>query len=249
MATAIARPEFANRAKAIVKNITSITCMTIRVGDDGDTLGLTSDIIAAVSPESRKSRDGGAGFIRSKVGADMKISFEEALRAVKLRYPSWENGHIDISFGEKYEEHDGGSGGTAFGVLLLSCLEGFDIDPKCAVTGDITVDWKVRTVAGVASKLHGAILDKCLYAVVPAANEDVINDLPLLYGDNSLFDIQVLSIGTLQQAVAAVRVDRSPQLTEALKLFASLQPALTNVSRAPGGAASSASESQAFSPR
>jgi hypothetical protein len=148
------------------------------------------------------------------------------VRAVSLRYPLWEPGHIDISFGEKFVSHGGPSAGTAFGLLMLSTLEGFSIDPKCAVTGDITVDWKVRKVGGVTAKLRGATLDKCLYAAIPEDNEAAFADMPCIYGRSSLWNIQVLSIAKLQDAVAIARTDRSIELSEAIKLFADLQTQL-----------------------
>jgi len=223
----IERPEFQNAPKPLVKSITSITSMMVSIADDGEAHGLTSDIIAIVPPESRRLNKSGIGFARTDGDDEMKTALDEAVRAVTLRYPIWAPGHIDISFGEKFVSHGGPSAGTAFGVLMLSVLEGFSIDPKCAVTGDITVDWKVRKVGGVSAKLHGATLDKCLYATIPQDNEVAFADMGCLYGHSALWGIQVFSIDTLQDAVAIVRKDRAPDLTQAINLFVDLQPQLT----------------------
>jgi hypothetical protein len=221
----IARPEFAGKPKPVVKPLTSAMAMMVRVAADGSAVGLASDVIAAVPDAGKEGRrrDGGARMV-GRVGQDMRTSFEEAVRAVRIRYPKWEGGEIEFSFGEKYTEHDGGSAGTAFALLLLSALEGVDLDPRCAVTGDITVDWKVRKVGAVASKVRGAALDKCEYAVVPAENEAALADMPLLLGEFTLWDVQTLGAGTLQEAMAVVRRDRSPRLAEALRVFGGLQP-------------------------
>lgn len=224
--SAIERPAFQNTPKSLVKDITSVTSMMVTISDDGDEMGLTSDIIAVVNPASRRGKKAGVGFVRPDGDKDMKTSFEEAVRAITLRYPLWAPGHIDISFGEKSVIHGGPSAGTAFGLLMLSSLEGFDLDPKCAVTGDITVDWKVRKVGGVTAKIRGATLDKCHYAAIPEDNALVFSDMALLFGKSSLWDIQVFSIATLQDAVAIARKDRTPQLTEAIKEFAELQEKL-----------------------
>ena len=154
----IERPEFQKRPHPITKAVTSATAMMVRIANDGSMLGMTSDIIASVPAESRSSAVSVANLVtkQAQVGSEMKLSFDEAVRAVKMRYPRWEPGRIEFSFGEKYTPHDGGSAGTCFAVMLLSELEGFDIDKKCAVTGDITVDWKVRKIGGVAAKLRGA---------------------------------------------------------------------------------------------
>lgn len=220
---AIERPDYRNKAKALVKSLTSVTAMMVQMAEDGQATGITGDIIATVSPESRSSGKSGAGFVRSDGDQTMKTVFQESMRAVILRYPKWEPGHIDISFGEKFVKHGGPSAGTAFAMLTLSCLEGFDIDPRCAVTGDITVDWRVREVGGVTAKIRGATLDKCLYALIPEGNEAAFVDMPLLYGRSALWGIQVFSIATLQQAIAIARTDRTAPLAEAIKLFAGLQ--------------------------
>ena len=146
-------------------------------------------------------------------------------------YPKWTGGNVDISFSEKYSPHDGGSAGTAFAVLFLSSLEGFDIDPKFAFTGDITVDWKVRQVGAVAAKLHGAIVDHCSYAAIPEENETSFADSGIFYGHSAYWSMQVFSIATLQQAVGLVRTDRAAGITEAMRLFAALQPDLLKSER------------------
>jgi hypothetical protein len=222
----IERPEFQNIPKRLVKSVTSVTSMMVTIARDGQESGFTSDIIATIPAKSRAGNTAGAGFLRDDADITMRVAFEEAARAVQLRYPLWEPGHIDFSFGDKFVAHGGPSAGTAFGLLMLSCLEGWDIDPRCAVTGDITVDWKVRKVGGVTAKLRGATLDKCLYAAIPEGNEAAFADMALLYSKSALWDIQVFSIATLQQAIALARTDRSPQLLEAMKLFDDLRPQL-----------------------
>lgn len=227
----IERPQYRNRAKQIEKDLTSITSMMVRINDDGSAMGFATDIIATASGDTRRVHDGSTRIL-GKVGDEMKISEEEALRAVKMRYPVWIGGDITFSFGEKYTPHDGGSAGTAFGVMLLSTLEGIELDPKCAITGDITVDWKVRKVGAVAAKLRGATVDGCLYAAIPEENATAVSDMYLLWGDSALWDIQTLTIGTMQDAVAVVRKDRAPALAEALRLFAGLQPHFKKSGRA-----------------
>jgi hypothetical protein len=223
----IERAEFTVKAKPIAKSITSATAMMVVDGPDGE-LGMTQDVIATVAAGSRLGNAFSAGFVKkqAEVGKEMMTSFEEAVRAVGMRYPTVQPGKIEFSFGDKYTPHEGGSAGTCFAVMLLSELEGFDIDPKVAVTGDITVDWKVRKIGAVAAKVRGAIADKCLATGVPAENRENLADMVLFYGDGVLRDIQVFSLATLQDATALMRKDRSPQLTEAMKEFAELSPKL-----------------------
>jgi hypothetical protein len=231
-ATQIERPTFRDRPKLLEKSLASITAMTVVGAGAADLSGQTADILAAVSAQSRQGSKAGAGFVRAEGDGTMRISFEEAVRAVTMRYPVWEPGHIDVSFGEKFGGKAGPSAGTAFALLMLSCLEGFDIDPRCAVTGDVTVDWKVRGVGGIGPKLRGAALDKCLYAAIPAADEAAFLDMGVYHGHHAWWDLQVFSIATLQEAQAVVRKDRTEKLAEAIRLFAELQPKLAQTERA-----------------
>jgi hypothetical protein len=205
--------------------------MMVRVGEDGQATGATSDIIATVPGQSRGGSTAGVGFVRNDGDQMMKVALEEAVRAVTLRYPLWEPGYIDLSFGEKFEGHGGPSAAAAFATLMLSCLEGFDIDPKCAVTGDVTVDWKMRKVGGVAAKLRGATLDGCLLAVIPVGNEAAFADMALLYGNSAIWDIQVFSATTLQDTLAVARKDRPSGLAQAITMFAELRGQLSKAEK------------------
>lgn len=223
---AIDRPAFRNKPKSLDRSVTAVTGMYVRIGDDGDQMGLTGDIIATVDGQSRGGGTASVGFYRKDGDEHMKTAFEEAARAVRMRYPYWQPGRIDISFGDKFTSHGGASAGTAFALLMLSTLEGFEIDPKCAVTGDITVDWRVRKVGGVTAKLRGATLDKCQLACIPTENEQAFIDMALLHGTSSLYEIQVFSMDTLQQAIAVARKDRASDTAEAIRLFGELQARL-----------------------
>ena len=90
-------------------------------------------------------------------------------------------------------------------MLLLSLLDGMQIDPGFAMTGDVTVDGKIREVGAVAEKLRGALLDKCRIVAIPEANEENLNDLAVLYSPAMLWSMQILSIATLDDAAAVAR--------------------------------------------
>ncbi len=230
-ADAVERPAYRTKTKELVKSLSEVTGMAVIVSPDGDEHGSKLDIIGTVMAESRGSGSAGAG-IAVDVGPEMQTCFKEAVHAIQLRYPFWEAGHINVTFDEKYIGHEGGSAGTAFGVLMLSMLEGFDVDPKFAVTGDITVDWKVRTVGGITAKLRGAALDGCKEAAIPEGNETAFSDMRLMYGDASMWNVQVFSIGTLQEAVGLLRMDRDAKVTESMKLFGGLRADLAKAERA-----------------
>ncbi len=244
---AIERPQYLHRSKTFAREQATIKALVVHVGDDGRMVGLATDVIATAQDRPQRSADRlgeGAtdvvvaepGSARShtvrvheglellgETGKEMRISLDEAMRAVRMRYPDWGGQWIEISFGDKYTPKDGGSAGAAFGVLMLSILEGIDLDPAVAVTGDVTVDWKIRKIGGVPAKLRGALLSKCDYALVPEDNSDSVSDADLLCGDDLLWDLQIFSISRLQDDLALVRRDRPANIRQAMDLFAELQ--------------------------
>ncbi len=185
-------------------------------------IGKAVDIIFTVESGTKKGKDETPHF-RRKVGKHMTISLDEAVRAVKKRYPNWEKKPTFVSFSDKYSSKDGGSAGTAYAILMSSCLEGFEIDKRFAVTGDITVDWQVGKIGGVPDKIRGARKDGCEFAIVPKENEEDVQDMILLYSISELWKIQVFSVENLSESVALVRTDRSPQTQRAMDLFAKIQ--------------------------
>lgn len=220
---AIERPAYRDAPKALIKSQATVRAMVVKIQEDGDEMGFTSDIIATVDPDSRRSNHAGIRLLRGEGDANMRTTLEEAVRAIKLRYPIWEPGYIELSFGEKFTLHGGPSAGTAFALLMLSILEGVELDPSCAVTGDITVDWKVRPVGGVTAKLRGATLDKCQLAVIPVGHEMAFADMGILYGKPAIWNIQVFTASRVQDALAVARTDRKKNLSEAIRLFSGLQ--------------------------
>jgi hypothetical protein len=240
-AAMIERPAFRDAPKPIVKSLSSITAMATLHADDGQAVGATVDLIATVPLESRQGIKAAAGFHRNEVDEATRAEFDEALRAVELRYPIWEPGRIEFSFGGETALPRVGpsSAGTAFAVLMLSCLEGFDVDRNCALTGDVSVDWRVRKAGGVVAGLRAAAASgKCLYAGIPADDAAAIPDMAILHGNDALWATQVFTISNLHEAVALARTDRPDRLAKAIAMFAELRQALTANSRAALHAAS-----------
>ena len=89
-----------------------------------------------------------------------------------LSYPNWYVGQAEITFEDKHIAQDGGSIGTAIGTMILSCVQGFTIDPSVAITGDIGANGKTRNIGGVSAKIKGATASKCAVVAIPEDNLD-----------------------------------------------------------------------------
>lgn len=161
------------------------------------------------------------------VGNDMNVSFNEAISLMRTRYPNLPGGKkMRVSFDDKYTLKDGGSAGLAFALIGFALLDGLQLDPAAAVTGDVTVDWLVRDVAGVSAKIAGAQRSGKSLVVIPAGNAADIEDMVLLGGVESLMRTQILAVENVAQAIEILRTDRTGKLQGAMDEFAKLEAAL-----------------------
>src|SRR5258708_39311355 len=106
--------------------------------------------------------------------------------------------------------------GAGIGTWILSMIHGFEIDPKVAITGDVTADSKIRKIGGVAAKIRGATAGGCNYVILPADNYEQVVDAMVYEGPGLVTDIQVIGAATLDEASALVRTEREPKGAAAL---------------------------------
>ncbi len=194
--------------------------------ENGKHSAIASEIIATVLPADTAGEP--TTFkINQEVGNDMEVAFQEAVRLVKTRHPAMPGGKaVTLSFAQKYSGKDGPSAGTAFALLMLSLFEKFEFAGDVAVTGDITVDGRVRPVGGVPSKIRGAMRDGCKAVAIPLENKSAVGDLAILYPPETLWRVQIFTADTVGDALDVVRKDRPENVGKAMELFSSVQGAL-----------------------
>lgn len=160
----------------------------------------------------------------TEAGRSLRIALEESYRAVRLRHPRIDRGNsFTFSFADKYTPVDGPSASTVIALLLYSLYDPAPLAEDCAITGDLTVDGRVRKVGGVPAKIRGAMLDHCRCVGVPRENAEDVDDLALLFPVNTLWKIQIFRVDTLDEAFALARADRAADLRRAMDLFAQIQ--------------------------
>ncbi len=189
---------------------------------NGERTGAVMEMI--ITAEEVHSRQEMGITVAQPLGQSMAIALQEAGRAVKLRHPSFGYGqHLVLSFGDKYTNKDGPSGATAFTLLLYSLYDPLRLAADCAITGDMTVDGRIRAVGAVPSKIHAALLDGCRIVAIPKENETAVADVPFLYPANTLWKLQIFTVDTLDDALAVMREDRPVDLQKAIDLFIAVQ--------------------------
>ncbi len=141
------------------------------------------------------------------------------MRYARVTYPNWTASAAELTFEDKYNDHDGGSIGAAVGTLVMSAIRGVKIDPAAAMTGDISANGRVRAIGEVAAKLRGAAAGHCTMVALPQANYEQLVDAVIYSGPTIATDVQVIGMDDIDGALAAVRADRDPKLTEAMRQF------------------------------
>lgn len=162
------------------------------------------------------------------VGAMMDSATKEVEKFMSVRYgdklPS--DTRIELAFADKYSPKDGPSAAVVSALLCDSILSGDVIDEGFAATGDMTATGEVRPIGGLAGKIRGAIKKKCTLLGAPKANEISVNDLSLIEGLEPLYQIQIFTIATFDEARAVAMKERSATMQKAIDEFAMVQVAL-----------------------
>ncbi|WFC93461.1 endopeptidase La [Malassezia brasiliensis] len=96
---------------------------------------------------------------------------------------------------------DGPSAGVAMTCALVSLYLRVPLDPRLAITGEITLRGHVTPVGGIKEKVLGAHRAGIRKVVLPTRNrKEYEQDLPKTVRD----DLQVVFVGTIHEALAAV---------------------------------------------
>jgi len=98
--------------------------------------------------------------------------------------------HINVVGGGRI---DGPSAGVAIFLALLSAVQGRPIAQNIAVTGEVSIQGKVRAVGGVYEKIYGARQAGIRTVLIPAENE---KDVPA-----DLKGIRVIPVKTVEEVV------------------------------------------------
>lgn len=101
--------------------------------------------------------------------------------------------HVNVVGGGRI---DGPSAGLATTLAVYSALEAKPIRQNIAVTGEISIQGKIRPVGGIAEKLFGAKQAGVKTVFIP---KDNLVDVPL-----GIQGIEVLAVETIQEAIAYI---------------------------------------------
>lgn len=177
--------------------------------------------VATEAPRSDAAR------LTGEVGSGMKASFEDALLYVRKQPRDWEKQYsLNLSFNQRFIPKDGSSAGAAFTLAMLAATEGTRLDPDVAVTGDLTIDGAVQPVSGIVEKVRAAAQEKTALTLLPLRNSSDIDDLVVLDGPAILWETQLFTISTIEEAKGLAARERGENVTAAIDRFRRLRARL-----------------------
>ncbi len=101
--------------------------------------------------------------------------------------------HVNVVGGGKI---DGPSAGLAVTLALISAIEGIPLRQDVAVTGEVSLQGKIKPVGGIQEKIYGAKQAQVKRVLVPMENE---REIP-----KGLSGIEVIPVGCVQDALALI---------------------------------------------
>ncbi len=214
-------------ARGFVHDQTKVKGLLVVELSSGDFAGTATQMNATATPVSDPKAETKITF-NQKVGKEMELGLNEVIKHIRVRHKDkWPFGQkVEIAFAEKYSGKDGASASVACAVMLDAMLTGRELDQDFAVTGDLNADGAVQPVGAVPAKIKGAAKKKCRAVAIPYVNRDLLLDAIILDGPASLYDIQVFSIKTLDEALALSGAKKDAKIEESLKEFEQVQKVL-----------------------
>ena len=152
-------------------------------------IGSTMEIEATAFPTKKK----GAGSVRfnDTAGSMAKDSVYNAASVIR-KFTDKDikdyDIHVNIVGGGKV---DGPSAGAAITICILSALMDKPIRQDIAITGEISLNGKIKPVGGIFEKIYGARRNGIKLALVPKDNE---NEIP-----HGLKDIEVATVRNIEE--------------------------------------------------
>ncbi|GAA5496497.1 Lon protease [Rubritalea halochordaticola] len=163
------------------------------------------------------------------VGEMMSSSVKEVTKYLSVQYQDEipEGKAIELGFADKYTPKDGPSAAVACALLGDSILSGDKLDPKFAVTGDMTATGAVQPVGGVPAKVRGAVSkgDAEIIAI-PENNAVAMEDEYIISGLEYLYAVQIFTVKEFKDAKALAVAERAEDVQKSIDEFKMVQKAL-----------------------
>lgn len=138
-------------------------------------------------------------IITGKLGDVMKESAQIAVSLVKSLFPEkaklFEENDLHIHVPDGAVPKDGPSAGITMTTAIASLVTGNDVDPKIAMTGEVSLRGFVMPIGGLPEKLMAALRSGVRTAFIPAENEQDLVDV----ADEVKRYLEIIPVKTVQE--------------------------------------------------
>lgn len=138
-------------------------------------------------------------IITGKLGDVMKESAQIAVSLVKSLFPEkaklFEENDLHIHVPDGAVPKDGPSAGITMTTAIASLVTGNDVDPKIAMTGEVSLRGFVMPIGGLPEKLMAALRSGVRTAFIPAENEQDLVDV----ADEVKRHLEIIPVKTVQE--------------------------------------------------
>lgn len=195
---AVARTNRLSKAVTVKASDTPEVGCTLGLGVAGF-LGSCMEIEAAAYP----AREGGRGTHRfneaaGQMAKDSVFNAGSVIRRLLDKDLADYDIHVNVVGGGNV---DGPSAGLAVVVALVSAIEDLPMPQNIAMTGEVSIQGKVKPVGGIPEKIYGAIQSGMKAVILPSGN---LHDVP-----SQRENLQVVAVATVQEALEFLWPNRS----------------------------------------
>ena len=138
----------------------------------------------------------------------MKESAQIAGSLVKSMFPDkaslFEENDLHIHVPDGAVPKDGPSAGITMTTAIASLVSGSDVDPKIAMTGEVSLRGLVMPIGGLPEKLMAAMRSGIMTALIPADNEQDLVDVADEVKDN----LTIIPVKTVQEVLERTGIQK-----------------------------------------
>lgn len=147
-------------------------------------------------------------IITGKLGDVMKESAQIAVSLVKSMFPDkasmFEENDLHIHVPDGAVPKDGPSAGITMTTAIASLVTGRDVDPKIAMTGEVSLRGLVMPIGGLPEKLMAAMRSGIKTALIPVENEQDLVDV----ADEVKENLTIVPVRTVQEVLELAKIQK-----------------------------------------
>lgn len=151
--------------------------------------------------ETLLTKGNGKLIITGKLGDVMKESAQIAVSLVKSMFPDkaylFEENDLHIHVPDGAVPKDGPSAGITMTTAISSLILDKDVNPKIAMTGEVSLRGLVMPIGGLPEKLMAAYKSGVKTAFIPVENKDDLIDVASIVKDN----LKIIPVATVKEVL------------------------------------------------